>query len=151
MLMMFAPAAEADTKFPQVVAPLPYQGKILQVQIDGPPNLWGLRKVAHRVDAKLEEVKFFYRGDCASHKVDQCLIVKPKNYGNTGFHGVTVWGPLPRVIRLNNFYGEAQFVACHELMHGLGLDHHRQVGCVATDTTRALPSKTELKRLRHFY
>jgi len=121
------------------------------VQIEGARNLWGTRRVAAYVDDRVPGLRIYRAGTCAARPWAHCVRVVVRSYGNTSWWALTYWYTDPLVIKLNTTYGPLQDIACHELMHVLGMDHHARGGCGSTTSPARYPTVLEVQALRAAY
>lgn len=126
----------------------------LHIKIEGPSDIWGMRKFAREINPQLGGVHVFRYGTCAQRPNAVCVKVEVGNYGPTGWQGRAIVFPnssYDRVLRLNTYYKYGRYqIAVHEFTHALGIAHHKEKGAVGTTPVKHL-SLNELRLLRKTY
>jgi hypothetical protein len=154
--------AIADTDMPTVAwgySPSHANG-VVQIQVQGPKDSWGTRKVLKSIAEQIDKLEV-YSGKCADAPDRYCIKVQIRNYGENDWAG-QMWRGADDItyIQYNTFYvpfyepyaeRRERKIACHESLHGLGMDHHEQAGCVSNNMMRKNPSSLEMSVLKEYY
>ena len=150
-----AATASDTTNYPQVVWGIPKVSDPVNVQLQGPDNVWRIRKVADTVREKVPGLRIRLYGTCAERPNYHCVTIRVRDYGATAWSGQTTAYGDGRLIQLNSHYGNHYYVGCHELLHALGMMHHRYWhGCLRSPAELPLPETPapgEIDTLRAYY
>ena len=122
------------------------------VQLQAPKKAWGIRSVARYIDANTS-IDFEF-AHCTQL---ECIKVSVDEYGYTKWLGMTYPTVSYMEVDLNSTYLPSgsllkparNNIACHELLHALGMPHHSGNGCL--NQRQPLPSEDELNALREHY
>lgn len=143
--------------------------------LEGPNDIWGMRRVAAQLDKKIDEIRILRRKGitCADRPRAACVTVRFVHLPRAGWDGQALitevrvddrWVITDMEIQLNSASRHRgvpkQFYACHEFLHTWGLDHHEASGCVGyKDQNDALSnsdwpvwaSAIEMRKIRKAY
>lgn len=119
------------------------------VVIEAPRNAWGIRHVAREITERMQlSIIYKFGAECIPEL--ECITVLEEpiedNY-------IGAFYPAADTIVFNteyNYIGYKQQVACHELLHAIGFDHHRNRGCVG-EGGKKFPSRLEYSVLMEHY
>lgn len=136
--------------------------------IEAPKRAWGLRRIAADYDRRLPSLDIWAKRGISCDPDVSCLQVRVGNfgrefvcgYGDPYVYAGCMWDPRwvsqpgERFLMLNTHYVHdrktRKAVACHELGHALGLDHHLSPGCVG-GTGGKSPSDEEIAVLERWF
>ena len=146
------------------------------VVIQGPRYMWGMRNVARYIDPRVKRLAIVSNVGvrCSELQFSQafCITVRkrvlPEEVWGTylpndgRFDGTATSGVITLNSRHNKAYlPDRQWAAGHELLHGLGMQHHENdgtgrwkdkgQGMLAFSSLATLPSRIEMRELIEWY
>ena len=134
------------------------------VIIEAPAQAFGLRKVAADYDRRLAGVDIWAKRGIVCDPDVTCIRVTIAPFGAPATEpcgGSAVWGGCAQIggtdpyVWLNTTYvwtrTQKRALACHELGHALGLNHHSGPGCVSSAGTVTSPSDYEVGLLEGLF
>ena len=156
LLVMISLPAQAQTDpDPTIHWPLPMTNNRIDLQIEGPSYIWGMRDHAEWWDERLPNVEIYTTGTCAENPDALCLKVeKYSENSTTEGQAIAMFTPehgtleKPLWIGLNTYSDLPkwwrEYIAKHEFMHILGMGHHlRENGIMGNTGYEEAPSRAE--------
>ncbi len=141
LVQAFMPAHASELGYP--LTQKPTDVGVHTVIIEAPAQAFGLRQVAADYDRRLAGVDIWAKRGIVCDPDVTCIRVTVQPFGHpasavcgeaTMWSGCAQIGGLDPYVWINTTYTysrtQKRALACHELGHALGLQHHTQPGCL---------------------